>query len=782
MSKKKLGVCIAVTLLCTIVFAFIMTDNKISSATAIGEVRVNGYLNVRKGPSKKYGFVKSGGAKVTLADGKRVTIIAKNGKWYHVKFKLARKTFKGYLHSSYVKVQTGKVRTSICGKVLVSGQQLHTKANENSSMTKVDGNVVKMVKGTAVKILSEKIYNNQKWYYISFKQGNAKCKGYVQSIHVKVDYKKGMPAKITTNAVLNLMAKAGRVAPKKVKGKRIRLTNNMQVTAIGEKAIGGFRYYKISVRSGSRTVKGYVPEKHLLFQIVKTEVPGVVPKVTAKPTPKPTKKPKATRKPTETTQTEHLSVSDAQFKKQLQQQGFPSTYITPLMKLHKQYPKWKFEAFKTGLDWNAAVAAESKVGLNLLSNSKSYDWKSTADGAYNWKTDKFVVFDGSTWVTASVKAVRYYMDPRNFLDERGIFQFESLKYRSDVQTQTGVENVLRNTPMYNTNFTYTNNAGKNVSIKYSKAFMEAAAASKVSPYHLASRVKQEVVISSTMMSSSVSGNVAGYKGIYNFYNIGANSGANAVKNGLKWASTGTDYSRPWNNRYRSIYGGACYIGKQYINVGQNTLYLQKFNVTATKRYDHQYMANIEAPNNEATKTANAYGSDKDNTPIVFSIPVYNNMPVSACDIPSGGKNPNNYLKNLYVQGHAFSAPFALGDTGSKTYKTTVANKVKSVKVVASAVSTAATVTGTGSKRLSVGKNTIIVKVKSASGSTRSYKIVVTRKSAAKGAVNTEAVSKKQTKSGKTKKTSKKPHATKRPQVTKEPQAYDEDLSDADSGE
>lgn len=114
--------------------------------------------------------MKSGGAKVTLADGKRVTIIAKNGKWYHVKFKLARKTFKGYLHSSYVKVQTGKVRTSICGKVLVSGQQLHTKANENSSMTKVDGNVVKMVKGTSVKILSEKIYNNQKWYYISFKQ------------------------------------------------------------------------------------------------------------------------------------------------------------------------------------------------------------------------------------------------------------------------------------------------------------------------------------------------------------------------------------------------------------------------------------------------------------------------------------------------------------------------------------------------------------------------------------------------------------------------------------
>ena len=54
---------------------------------------------------------------------------------------------------------------------------------------------------------------------------------------------------------------------------------------------------------------------------------------------------------------------------------------------------------------------------------------------------------------------------------------------------------------------------------YSKAFMNAASKSGVSPYHLASRVKQEVVINSTLMSSSVSGKVAGYEGIYNFYNI-----------------------------------------------------------------------------------------------------------------------------------------------------------------------------------------------------------------------------------------------------------------------
>lgn len=44
---------------------------------------------------------------------------------------------------------------------------------------------------------------------------------------------------------------------------------------------------------------------------------------------------------------------------------------------------------------------ESKVGLNLLSVNKSYAWKSTASKAYNWKTDKYIPYDGSTWVTAS---------------------------------------------------------------------------------------------------------------------------------------------------------------------------------------------------------------------------------------------------------------------------------------------------------------------------------------------------------------------------------------------
>ena len=51
-----------------------------------------------------------------------------------------------------------------------------------------------------------------------------------------------------------------------------------------------------------------------------------------------------------------------------------------------------------------AFLIESVAGKNLIPNSKGIEWKSLENGAYNWKTDSFIVFDGSTWVTASKEA------------------------------------------------------------------------------------------------------------------------------------------------------------------------------------------------------------------------------------------------------------------------------------------------------------------------------------------------------------------------------------------
>ena len=90
------------------------------------------------------------------------------------------------------------------------------------------------------------------------------------------------------------------------------------------------------------------------------------------------------------------------------------------------------------------------------------------------------------------------------------------------------------------------------------------------------------------------------------------------------------YGRPWTTPKKAIMGGAAFIAGDYISQGQNTSYLKKFNVNPNSTYgqnQHQYMANLAAPYNEALST---YRSYRDNNllslPLHFTIPVFDNMP------------------------------------------------------------------------------------------------------------------------------------------------------------
>ncbi|MCI8377892.1 MAG: SH3 domain-containing protein [Lachnospiraceae bacterium] len=744
--KRKKEVFLSAVLVFMAAFSFFLitkgTAQKGVEAAAIGTVQVPGMLNVRSGPGTTYELVRSGGTGVTLTDGAKVTITGVNGKWYHVKFTQNSKKIEGYVSSDYVKVRTGSVRTKVYGIVNASSVKVLSKAATGAEAVKAGKKEISLKKQKKVRILSESVVKDEKWCKISFSESSKTYKGYVLEKYITITCDKGLPGVVKASSAVSLYQTAGKNTVVQANGKKVSVKNGKQMTILSQKTISDKTYLYVKMTYNNAVVKGYLPEQYGFLQIVTEEKVAASPTADVKKTPLPsasadtsaspkvttTPKPSATPKPTAAP----VTMSDGEYKKKLENDGFPQSYTASLLALHKKYPNWIFTPYKTGLKWSTVISKESKVGLNLIPNSKSPAWKSTEEGAYDWKKDKYIPFDGSTWVTASKKAVKYYMDPRNFLDERGIFQFENLAYQEDDHNQSGVENILNNTPMHDSTFTYKDDSSNSKTVKYSDAFMAAASESGVSPYHLASRVKQEVVVSPTLMSSSVSGKVAGYEGIYNFYNIGAyhsTASGGAIANGLSWASTGTTYLRPWNSPYKSIVGGASYIGKNYINVGQNTLYLQKFNVTGKNRYSHQYMANVEAPNSEATKTSSAYGAEKDDMTIVFSIPVYNNMPETPCSVPSGGKNPNNYLKSLSVADHAFSSKFVLGDDGSKTYTLTVANNVTSVKINAKAVSSKAAVTGTGTKQLGVGTKTYTVKVTSESGAERKYNIKITRKSA-----------------------------------------------------
>ncbi|MCL2341837.1 MAG: SH3 domain-containing protein [Firmicutes bacterium] len=177
--------------------------------------------------------------------------------------------------------------------------------------------------------------------------------------------------------------------------------------------------------------------------------------------------------------------------------------------------------------------------------------------------------------------------------------------------------------------------------------MQAGITSSVSPYHLAARIKQEV--GPFLSHNSISGTVSGYEGLYNFYNIGATSDPNymqVIKNGLQYAKDGKGASQttkdryliPWDTKEKGTTGGAVFIGSSYINVGQNTVYLQKFDVNDARSsllFWHQYMTNVLAPYSESKIVYTGYSnSGLLAAPMSFIIPVYNNMPAIAADSPN----------------------------------------------------------------------------------------------------------------------------------------------------
>ncbi len=139
------------------------------------------------------------------------------------------------------------------------------------------------------------------------------------------------------------------------------------------------------------------------------------------------------------------NTSDTDFEAYLNGQGFPESYRPALRALHARYPQWVFTAFDTGLDWNEVIQNESLVGRNLVASSSPSSWKSTAPGAYDWTTGTWPGFDGSSWVAASEDIIRYYMDPRNFLNETYIFQFLLQDYDASIHTREGLSSMVKGT-------------------------------------------------------------------------------------------------------------------------------------------------------------------------------------------------------------------------------------------------------------------------------------------------------------------------------------------------
>lgn len=300
---------------------------------------------------------------------------------------------------------------------------------------------------------------------------------------------------------------------------------------------------------------------------------------------------------------------------------FPKSYYSGLWLMHNLKPNYIFTPYYTNLSFNTALAAEDSYGRNLIENS--------TNPSYVKPNSK--VYDKPDWMAAKTEVVSYYMDPRNFFTPQRIFMFELLGFDPKVHTIEGVREIIRGSFMDN-----------NDQYDYAQIIYDAGKNAGVSPYFLASRIIQEMGYSGESALSR--GDLTGYEGYYNYFNIGAyatTEPGGAVINGAKYAQWGKDwegqeitdteasYLLPWTSVEKAIKGGAIWIASGYIDRGQNTLYFQKFDVLddGTEKYNHQYAQNIQMAYSEGMRYYRSYDSiGMTDAGFEFVIPVYNNMP------------------------------------------------------------------------------------------------------------------------------------------------------------
>ena len=411
------------------------------------------------------------------------------------------------------------------------------------------------------------------------------------------------------------------------------------------------------------------------------------------------------------TTTVYEEIDDVDFDAYLVSSGFPESYWPALKELHAAHPNWKFKAVHTGIKWKHIIDNQSFATGKSLIQTTNDGWKHI--DSYNYDTNTFrndYPGGGKSWYAASRDIVAYYVDPRNFLSEISVFMFETAALDPVNHTLQGVEGILKGTWMENKIVEGTNKT-------YAEVLMEVANEVGASPYFLASRIIQELGRNSP--SSIISGTVKGYEGYYNYYNINATGSSNPeeiIANGLTYAK-----NRDWNTRYKAILGGAEWIVNGYINIGQDTLYNQKWDIVGDL-YSHQYMQNIQAPAGEVGKIYSAYSkSNLLGSEFIFNIPVYLEMPSTASPLPRK-ENPIAYLSSLSINNNALGT----FNYDKDTYNYTVALGTSTIDIKATPKISGASVAGTGIINLDKDVTTIEIVVTALNGNTKTYKIIVTK--------------------------------------------------------
>lgn len=285
-------------------------------------------------------------------------------------------------------------------------------------------------------------------------------------------------------------------------------------------------------------------------------------------------------------------------------------YKDAIEKLMIAHPNWNFEILYTRLKFNDAVSGESAVhSRNLVETNYGGEWICPTCGTR--------LYD-SGWYCASEKAIAYYLDPRNFLDEVNIFQFLDVNsYSSESCTLDGIKQKVSGSFLENYE-NDINNACKNTN---------------VNPYYIIARLFQEQGRKGTTIGRGMDGGDG--KTYYNPFNIGASGNGydEIYANALARAKR-----EGWDTMQKSLEGGIYFCKANWLENYQNTLYQNRFDIDSrngTNLYEHQYMQNLLGAYSEAITLYGMYNNTNTvDSNFTFIIPVYEQMDKNLSQKPS----------------------------------------------------------------------------------------------------------------------------------------------------
>ncbi|MCP1311453.1 N-acetylglucosaminidase [Paenibacillus tyrfis] len=275
----------------------------------------------------------------------------------------------------------------------------------------------------------------------------------------------------------------------------------------------------------------------------------------------------------------------------------PDSYAAGINALKAAHPDWSFEFYDAGLSLSEMIMYHHNSD-NLTNDPR---WIDQSDPK---------IYESGGWRKASEYGLKQNIDPNSndSFNNKDIFQYMDLGANSS-ETIDGVKNIL---------------AGTSLAL-YAQDFYDAAKKYNLSAYYLCASA---IVESAGGTSELATGVIVNEETVYNYFGAGANTG-NAVVKGSQYAYNNSGDWAPWNSPKKAIFGGAEFVYKGYINVGQDTIYTMKYNLpgyinsknkSSFFNAPHEYAANIGKPWQESQKIAKIFSENS--VPLTFKIPVY----------------------------------------------------------------------------------------------------------------------------------------------------------------